>query len=87
MSLTRWGTRRDRSEPAIRKALWQAGAKFMLMDPFDLLVLFRGHVFLLECKTGKGRATRCQDLLVQDGWPVQFVRTPEEALAAIGALK
>jgi hypothetical protein len=87
MSLTRWGTRRDRSEPAIRKALWQAGAKFLLLDPFDLLVLFRGKVFLLECKTGKGKATRGQELLVEDGWPVIFVKTPEEALQAIGALE
>lgn len=87
MSLTRWGTRRDQSEPAIRKALGRVGARFLLLDPFDLLVLFRGKVYLLECKTGKGKSTRCQDLLVQDGWPVIFVTTPEQALKAIGAME
>lgn len=92
MSLTRYATRRDASEPAILRAIWKAGARYILLDPFDVLVLYRGAITMLEVKTPKtkttrrGRMTRNQELLVQEGWPVRFVETPEEALAAIGAI-
>lgn len=33
----------------------------------------------------KGKPTRNQAVLVQRGWPLKFVRTPEEALRAVGA--
>jgi len=85
VSLHRYNPRRDRTEPAILQALHRVGARYLTCDPFDVLVLFRGAVFMLECKTEKGRPTRTQELLLAEGWPVVVVRTPAEALRAIGA--
>jgi hypothetical protein len=85
MSLKRHATRRDASEPAILRALAKAGADYIRLDAFDVLVLFRGRITMLECKVKGGRKTRNQQVLVERGWPVHFVITAEEALAAIGA--
>lgn len=88
MSLKRYATKRDQSESGILRAISRVGADYILMDAFDVLVLFRGDVFLLECKTPKkGRQTVNQKELVRRGWPLKFVTTPEQALHAIGALK
>lgn len=78
--------RRDRTEPEILRALHKAGADYILLDTFDVLVLFRSGVYLLDCKTAKGKPTRGQQLLIDRGWPLKFVRTPDEALSAIGAI-
>ena len=88
VSLTRWGTRRDRNEPEIRKALMDVGAEYIMLDAFDLLVLFRGRVFMLDVKAPKrGRTTASQQYLVDRGWPLIFVRSVDEALQAIGAVR
>lgn len=80
----RRASRRDATEPEILRALSQVGADFILLDPFDVLVLFRGQLVMLDCKTAKGRPTRNQQVLIDRGWPLHFVRTAEEALAVIG---
>lgn len=91
MSLKRYATRRDKSEPSILRALSAVGADYILLDAFDTLVLFRGQLFMLENKTGRGKKgtmrakTRNQQVLADRGWPIQFVSTPEQALQAIGA--
>lgn len=85
MSLNRFAARRDGTEREILQALARVGADYLLLDPFDELVLFRGRLFMLDCKSLKGRPTRNQVKLVARGWPLQFVRTADEALAAIGA--
>ena len=85
MSLNRYATKRDRTEAPILRAIARAGASYIRLDPFDHLVLFRGQITMLECKTKTGRATQNQQDLVRLGWPLKFVKTPEEALAAIGA--
>ncbi|HEY1492772.1 MAG TPA: hypothetical protein VGF35_09105 [Steroidobacteraceae bacterium] len=85
MSLNRYAARRDATEPAIRRALGRAGAQVLQLDVFDLLVLYRGQLTMLDCKTGRGRATATQRELVQLGWPLQLVRDPEAALRVIGA--
>ena len=87
MSLKRFATRRDATEPAILRALAKVGAEYLLLDPFDVLVLFRGALTMLDCKTTKGKPTRNQTVLVERGWPLRFVTTPVAALEAIGALK
>ena len=60
--------------------------------PVDLLVRFRRQWHLLEVKTGRGKALRVardkrqqaqQNFLTLTGTPI--VRTPLEALRAIGA--
>ena len=76
--------KRDRTEPAILRALRAVGAEYVVLDPFDLLVLYRGGLFMLDCKTPDGRATKTQHLLIANGWPLHFVVTPEQALAVLG---
>jgi Holliday junction resolvase len=53
MSLKRYATRRDKTEPAILQALASVGAKYLLLDAVDVLALYKGRVYLLECKTPK----------------------------------
>lgn len=87
MSGKRYATKRDSTESAILRALGAVGAKFILLDAFDVLVLFRGHLTMLDCKSPKGRPTRNQEVMVQEGWPLVYVKTPDEALRAIGAIQ
>ncbi len=80
--------RRDANEAAIVQALRAIGAKVRQISAPgvpDLLVLYRGQVTLIECKTKLGSATLAQELLSAEGWPVVVVRTPEAALQAIQA--
>lgn len=83
----RRAAKRDTSEPDILKTLAQVGADYICLDKFDVLVWYRQKLFILECKTGKGRRTRSQQDLVTRSWPIQFVNSPEQALQAIGAMK
>jgi hypothetical protein len=53
----------------------------------DLLVWYRGKLFMLECKSRRGKATKAQAKRAAEGWPVCIVRTEIEALRAIGAVK
>lgn len=74
-------------------ALEAAGARvWRLSQPLDLLVGYHGRFLLLECKTGKRKRKDQpkQDETIADchhrNLPVYVVRTPEEALQAIGAI-
>lgn len=87
MSLKRWNARRDATEPAIKQALDQIGAQHLSLDTFDLLVLFRGRLFMLDAKTRQGRPTKTQETLIALGWPLTYVETPDDALKAIGAVR
>ncbi len=94
MSLIRRAAKRDLTEPAIVAALEAAGAKvWRLSQPLDLLVGRGGRFVLLECKTGKRvrKDQPAQDATLADchrrGLPVYVVRTPEDALQAIGATR
>ncbi len=81
--------KRDANEPAIVKALEQAGALVMRLNGEgvpDLAVCRRGKVSLLEVKGAAGRATLAQERTLFEGWPVTTVRTIEDALRAIGAV-
>lgn len=83
----RRAAKRDTSEAGIVLALRQAGALVLVLDVFDLLVYFRGDLYMLDAKTGKGKATASQDRLIALGWPLSFVRNPLDALMRIGAVK
>ncbi len=88
MSIKRWNAKRDSNELAIVKALKQAGASVARISESgmpDLIVWYRGSVFLLEVKMPLGRATAAQKRRSTEGWPVVTARTEEAALAAIGA--
>lgn len=83
MSLSRHAKKRDATEAAIIQALKRIGAQVIQCDTFDLLVIHRGHVHMLECKTGKEPLTASQQKLIDAGWPLRVVRTPEDAVQAM----
>ncbi len=92
MSLWRKDAKRDQSEPEIVRLLELVGARvWRLNKPFDLLCGFRGRLYLLEVKSGKGKLTKEQlrdyDLCTADGLPVAIVKTAGDALRAIGAVR
>lgn len=77
------GKKRDLNEPEIVAALRSVGAQVWHVSGTglpDVLVWFRQRFFVLECKSARGKLTKAQAAII---WPV--VRTPEEALIAIGA--
>lgn len=84
MSLKRYAAKRDASEAAIVQALAAVGAQVIRLEPFDLLVLHQGRLWMLDAKTGTERMrTKTQQRLVAEGWPLHFVTTPDEALRVI----
>lgn len=95
MTIYRRAAKRDQAEAAIVEALEAAGAwVWRISLPLDLIVAYRGRLLMLEvkdpgAKPRKDRAkqtemiAKCQ----RDGFPVYVVRTPEEALQAIGAIR
>ena len=90
MSLKRWNARRDQNEKAIVGALRAAGAQVAHLSEkglADLLVVYRGKLFMLEVKTKLGRATKAQEARSRSGWPVSTVRDEIAALSAIGAVR
>lgn len=96
MTVWRRAAKRDANEPAIVQALEAAGAKvWRLSLPLDLLVGVHGRFYVLEVKLEgertprKDRATQTETIAEcqRKGLPVYVVRTPEEALQAIGAVR
>lgn len=86
MSLKRWNARRDSTEPDILEALRRVGAEVIRLDAFDLLVLHRGRLHMLDCKSEGGKVTAGQRRLLARGWPLKFAETPDEALKVIGVI-
>jgi len=82
----RRAAKRDTTEREIVAALRKVGALVLRLDRFDLLVFYRGRMFMFDAKTGKGRATLTQMALIVEGWPLQYVRSEIDALKAIGAI-
>lgn len=82
------GKRRDETEPDIVDALEGAGAQVERLDrPCDLLVRFRGRVLVLEVDgITKYRKREERQKRFLHEWAVPLVKTPEEALLAIGAI-
>ena len=99
MSIKRWNTKRDSAEPPIIDALERVGFEVWPMDfPCDLAVRKSnwppGMFQFLEVKTGRGkkgtvskdrRQAKQQAFIASTGTPI--VRTPIEALRAIGAVE
>ena len=90
MSLARFAKKRDSNESVIVEALRKAGADVWLLDrPVDLLVGYNERLYGFEVKTENGRLTDQQetDLATcrRRNYPVFVVRSPEDALQAIGA--
>lgn len=84
MTLNRYAKKRDENEPEIIEALENAGCLVKQQDLWDLVVQRGESVYLLEVKMPEGRLTDLQTDLIADGWRIRIVRSPEEALRAIG---
>ena len=94
MSLNRYATKRDAVEPDIIDAVTKAGWHCWQLDyPVDLLLWKEGRGFvLMEVKTGKGKNLRVYRDKRQEAQAnfvnttrTPIVRTPTEALEALGA--
>lgn len=88
----RWSAKRDDTERGIVSALERAGWTVVRMSDKglpDLLCMRRGVVRFLECKSPGGTLTPAQTAAFQRFAgalvTVHVVRTPEEALMAVGA--
>jgi len=88
----RWNAKTDRNQAEIVAALRAAGASVRTIHRIgsglpDLLVGYRGRNYLLEIKSPAGTLTPDETEFFQS-WrgQVAIVRTPTEALAAIGAI-
>jgi hypothetical protein len=86
----RRAAKRDASEVAIVDALRQAGYwVYRMIQPCDLLVYRSGRWWVLEVKLPGARPRKDQEaqqeFLRLTGTPI--VRTPEEALRAVGAIR
>jgi hypothetical protein len=82
------GHRSDENTPAVVDGLRDAGALvWHLGRPCDLLVLFRGRYHLLDVdgitKNRKRDQTQLDNFAL---WHVVLVKTPEQALRAVGAI-
>ncbi len=90
VSINRYATRRDANEQTIMDAIEKAGWHCWQLDyPVDLLCWKEGRGFvLMEVKTGKGKIRKEQEaqrnFVETTRTPV--VRTPEDALRALGAI-
>jgi len=92
MSLNRYAKKRDAAEPAIVEALERAGFDVWQQDMPDLLVRRQswppGMVQLLEVKTGTAKIRKEQEVQRNfiESTKTPIVRTPIEALKAVGAI-
>ena len=89
--MMRRAARIDLTQTEIVVALRRVGAQIIhIREPFDLLVLFRGRLFMMDAKTPRGKRRRIQKeesqkILEAAGWPLLYPRSADEALAMIGA--
>ena len=89
----RWAAKVDRNQAEIVSALRQVGASVLVLSRVgqgcaDLAAGLRGETFFLEVKTDKGKLTP-REKEFMEGWRGHYaiVRTPEEALRAIGVME
>ena len=89
----RWAAKVDRNQAEIVSALRQVGASVLVLSRVgqgcaDLAAGIRGETFFLEVKTDKGKLTP-REKEFMEGWRGHnaIVRTPEEALRAIGVME
>lgn len=90
MSLARYANRRDANEANIVSALERAGVHVWRMNtPCDLLCWRLGRFYALEVKAEDAYPDKRQEAQTEflrvTGAPI--VRTPEDALRAVGAMR
>jgi hypothetical protein len=74
--------KRDANELGIVQALREAGWLVLYLDKFDLLLWHptRRQLRMVEVKTPTGKLKPSQEKLLADGWPLEIIRTKEDAL-------
>lgn len=81
----------DQNHAPIVAALRKVGAEVIELARYglspDVLCLFRGRMILLEIKVPGGSLEESQRKLLDAGWPLVVVRSIDEALDAIGAVR
>ena len=87
----RYAARVDATQEAIVSALRAAGAYVWVIGlPVDLLVGYKNHTFLVECKSGpRKRLTKLQADFFENwsGSTLARIDCPEAALRMIGVVK
>ena len=87
----RYAARVDANQDQIISALRASGAYVWIIGlPVDLLVGYKGHTFLVECKSGsKKRLTKLQADFFENwsGSTLARIDSPEAALRMIGVLR
>jgi Holliday junction resolvase len=53
----------------------------------DAVVLIGKHVVFVEIKTARGKLTPEQEKWHQEGWPVRVIRSVDEAIQMVQAMK
>jgi hypothetical protein len=89
MTMPRYAQRKDGNERAIIQTLEAIGALvYQVGKPADLLVRWRGVVHILEVDNPASKYRKRDDKQLEflRLWQVPMVRTPDEALRAIGAV-
>ena len=89
--MKRYADKPDTNQPEIVEALRACGAKVWLIgDPLDLLVAFRGVFYIIEVKMQGEKLSTSQQKTVLEMWDagcmVSVVYDVDEALQAIGAI-
>lgn len=81
-AMNRWNAKRDLNEKAIVDALEAVGCKVIRHKVYDLEVLYKPlqRRLMLDVKGSKGKLTKKQKALLDDGWPLKIARTVSEAL-------
>ena len=86
----RYAARVDATQEQIVSALRAAGAYVWIIGlPVDILVGYKGHTFLVECKSGpKKKLTKLQEDFFKNwtGGTLARIDGPEAALRMIGIL-
>jgi len=93
-NLMRRAAKIDKNQPDIVKILDRAGAYVLdthrLENSFDILVGFRGQLYIVEIKNPENRWTltegeeKCRNGFVSVGVPYHIVETPWQALDVLG---
>lgn len=79
--LRRFANKRDMTEKAIFGTLRALGVTvYPLNKPVDALCLYRGSIYLIECKTKRGKLTEAQEAFAA-AWPIHVLRTVDDAIA------
>jgi Holliday junction resolvase len=87
--MSKYARKKDSNQDAIVSALLLCGCNVTDMSAAgngftDLFVTRAGVHYILECKSSTGKLTTPQALFHVKHQPVHTVRTPEEALKAVG---